>query len=348
MNNSPPAWSRISTDVDYDKAGKQVSFLAVPNSTNESAYGTVTIPIAVLKNGAGPTMLLTGGVHGDEYEGPVTLMKLARQLNAEQIQGRIIIIPCLNLPALMAGDRCSPIDGLNLNRVFPGHWDGTITQMIAHYVCDVLLPMIDIQMDMHSGGKTLEYIPSVNMKACEDMARRQRTFDAIQAFGAPIALIDQNLDYTGILNTVFEQHGILNLDTELGGAGRVDPGTLAIAETGVTNLLKHFDMLEGDLVVPQQQGREPSRLTEILDLDCYVMCPDDGLYEPLIELREDVVQGQPIGQVHYPNNLDREPWVTHAPRGGFLLCKRPPGRVQRGDAPGEVGDELGALRLGAS
>lgn len=332
--------SRIRSDIDFEKDGKQVSFLAVPTSTNDSAYGTVTIPIAVFKNGNGPTMLLSGGVHGDEYEGPVALMNLVQALKPELMQGRLIVIPCLNLPAVMIGERCSPIDGLNMNRVFPGQRDGTITAVIAHYVCHILLPMIDIQVDLHSGGKTLEYIPSMNMWNCADLQRRQKTFDAVKAFGAPITLIDQFLDSSGILNTVFEQHGILNFGPELGGAGRVDKATVEITKIGILNLLRHFDMMEGHVVTPEQQGRPPTRLAEVPDLDCYVMCPDAGLYEPFVELGDDVDRGQAIGQVHYPDNLSRAPWATYAPHSGFLLCKRPPGRVQRGDNIAIIAQDL--------
>ena len=338
--------SRIRTDIDYEKTGKQVSFLAVPNSTNASAYGTVTIPIAVFNNGHGPTMLLTGGVHGDEYEGPVTLMNLVRELHAEKIQGRVIVIPCLNLPAVLSGERCSPIDGLNMNRVFPGNRDGSITEMIAHYVCYVLLPMIDIQVDLHSGGKTLEYMPSMNMWSCADLDRRQKTFDAVKAFGAPISLIDQSLDATGILNTVFERHGILNLGPELGGAGRVDRNTVQITKAGIFNLLCHFDMLEGSIVTPEQQGRPPTRLSEVADLDSYVMSPDAGLYEPFVDLGDEIEQGQPLGQIHYPDNLEHSSWITHAPRSGFLLCKRPPGGVERGDNIAIIGRDLDPEKYG--
>ena len=70
--------SRIGTDIDFDKDGKQQSYLRVPISTNSSAYGTVPIPITAVKQGKGPTILITGGVHGDEYEGPIALSKLAR------------------------------------------------------------------------------------------------------------------------------------------------------------------------------------------------------------------------------------------------------------------------------
>ena len=72
--------SRISTDIDFTQDGKHQSYLRVPVSTNSSAYGTVPIPITVVKRGQGPTVLITGGVHGDEYEGPIALLKLARRL----------------------------------------------------------------------------------------------------------------------------------------------------------------------------------------------------------------------------------------------------------------------------
>lgn len=337
---SMSAASRIRTGIDYERTGKQVSFLAAPSSTNESAYGTVTVPIAVISNGAGPTFFLTGGVHGDEYEGPVALMNLVRELSAEQIQGRLIIIPCLNLPAVVAGDRCSPLDGLNMNRVFPGDRDGSVTEMIAHYVCSVLLPMVDVQVDLHSGGKTLEYIPSMQMWACEDQQRLQKTFDAVKAFGAPVSVIDKPLDSRGILNTVFEQHGILNFGPELGGAGRVDKGFLRITRTGILNLLKHFDMMEGSVVTPEEQGRPPSRLSEVTDLDCYVMCPHAGLYEQFVDLGDEIEEGQLIGQVHSPDDLDKAPSPVLSTRAGYLLCKRPPGRVARGDNLAIIAQDL--------
>lgn len=338
--------SRIRTSIDFDKPGKQVSFLAVPSSTNESAYGTVTLPIAVLNHGSGPTFFMSGGVHGDEYEGPVTLMNLVRELEAEQIEGRLIVIPSLNLPAIMAGERCSPIDGLNMNRVFPGDREGTITGMIAHFVSRVLLPMVDIQLDLHSGGKTLEYIPSMMMWACPDPVRRQRTFEAVKAFGAPVSLVDQALDSSGILSTIFEKEGILNFGPELGGAGRVDPATLRITATGLRNLLKHFEMMEGKILSPEDQGRPASRLAEVADLECYVMSPDSGIYEPFIDLWDVIEEGQPIGQVHYPDDLGKTPCVNYSPRRGFLLCKRPPGKVRRGDNVAIIGQDLDLDRHG--
>ena len=93
------ATSRITTDVDFERDGFQTGTLRVPHCHDRSAYGHIAIPLAVLKNGDGPTLLLTGGNHGDEYEGPVALMKLINRMPALSIAGRLIVISGLNFPA---------------------------------------------------------------------------------------------------------------------------------------------------------------------------------------------------------------------------------------------------------
>ena len=155
--------TQIFTTVDYEKEGKQIGNLQVPQSFNTAGWANYFIPIAVIKNGHGPTALLSGGNHGDEYEGQVALLNLVREIQPEQVQGRLIIIPMLNRPAALAGTRLSPIDGRNMNRAFPGQRNDTLTGMIAHYVSQVLLPLADIVVDIHSGGRTLQFLPSVNM-----------------------------------------------------------------------------------------------------------------------------------------------------------------------------------------
>ena len=73
------------------------------------------------KNGEGPTALLTGGNHGDEYEGPIALFDLARTIDPQQIRGRVILVPAMNYPAFQVGKRTSPIDNGNMNRSFLGN-----------------------------------------------------------------------------------------------------------------------------------------------------------------------------------------------------------------------------------
>ena len=147
-------------------------------------------PDRVIRNGAGPTLYLGAGNHGDEYEGQITLSSLIRTLDPGEIQGRLIILPAANLPAAIAGQRCSPIDDGNLNRSFPGDPDGRPTAAIAHFIESVLLPLCDAAVDLHSGGKTLDYLPSA-------LVRRRGAGDplfeaklaALRAFRAPIGYL---------------------------------------------------------------------------------------------------------------------------------------------------------------
>ena len=85
-------------------------------------------PIVVIRNGRGPTTFFMSGNHGDEYEGQVALCNLAKSLKPADITGRVILLPAANYAAAMAGRRVSPIDDLNLNRIFPGdQGHGTVT-----------------------------------------------------------------------------------------------------------------------------------------------------------------------------------------------------------------------------
>ena len=104
--------TQIQSDIDFNKEGKQVSWLYMPYSVTRSAYGNIAFPIAVIKNGNGPTVLLTAATHGDEYEGQIALCRLIRSLEPSEIAGRVIMMPAANLPAAMAGTRVSPSMGV--------------------------------------------------------------------------------------------------------------------------------------------------------------------------------------------------------------------------------------------
>src|SRR5690606_31474234 len=126
--------SRITVDIDLDDAGKHAGHARLPYSVNRSAYGWLPIPIASIKNGSGPTILLMAGSHGDEYEGQVVLTRLFQSLSVDQVQGQIIFLPMANYPAAKAGARVSPLDQGNLNRLYPGDENGTVTMAIAHFI----------------------------------------------------------------------------------------------------------------------------------------------------------------------------------------------------------------------
>ena len=193
--------SRVSCTVDFGADGKQFGYMTVPHSRDDSAWGSIQIPIIAVKNGTGPTVLFTAGSHGDEYEGPIALMNLARALDPARLTGRVLLVPAVNLPAVRVATRLSPIDGRNMNRVFPGNRDGTVTEVIADYVFRTLVPLADVVVDLHSGGKTLSFVPSAVMHYLEDQGLMDRTAAALKDFGAPIGLILRELDTQGMLDS---------------------------------------------------------------------------------------------------------------------------------------------------
>ena len=193
MDQTEKRPSTAFTSIDYDKKGKQAGFIMIPHSPHEDAWGATRVPIAVIANGTGPTVIIEGGNHGDEYEGPIAIAELIRDLDPGAIQGRLILLPAINVNAAMAGARTSPVDGLNFNRTFPGDPHGSITQQIAAYMMDVLFPMGDAFLDLHSGGSSLDLLPSAIIEPSTDPELRRKNIEAAKAFDAPLTVVIDNM-----------------------------------------------------------------------------------------------------------------------------------------------------------
>lgn len=325
-----PRKSRILCDVDFDRDGVQHGFLRLFHSSHASAYGFLPIPIVVLRNGEGPTALFVSGNHGDEYEGQVALANLVKRLTPDAIKGRVIILPTANYPAAMAGNRVSPIDNLNLNRIFPGDPDGSVTQQIAYFIATELIPRADLICDLHSGGSSLLYVPCVLTSQVPDTALYAKHMAALRAFGAPLAYVQGRAQGQGgnqTLGGYAETLGIPSLGSELGGGGCVTPAGLRIAERGVNNLLVHL----GILPESARLAGEPTEIFGLAGQDHFVYTPEAGVFEPLVELGDRVTAGQPAARIHFPET----PWAPAVEcaflSDGFVLCKRQPGRTVRGD-----------------
>jgi N-alpha-acetyl-L-2,4-diaminobutyrate deacetylase len=334
--------SPVTTPIDFDREGKQTSNLRVPHSRNASAWGSLFIPIAVIKKGSGPTVLFTGGLHGGEYEGPVSLMKLVRDLEPAAVSGRVIVVPALNLPAVEAGQRLSPIDHKDMNRVFPGDPRGSISEVIAHYVTHALVSRADFVVDIHSGGYSLDMVPYISMHYLDNPAQTRETMAALRAFQAPVGLVIREISGAGLLDYVVEGMGKVFLCGELGGAGRLSPSSLRIAETGVWNLLKHFGILDGQPVTREASGLPATRLLEVPGAECYALASADGIYESFLELGDEVQADQAVGQIHFPRDPARPPETLRLPPAGTLLSTRAPGFVERGDTVAVVARDFTA------
>ena len=335
---SEAARSRLIPEVDFNAEGRQTSFIRLFHSVHRSAYGFIPIPIVVIKNGDGPTALFVSGNHGDEYEGQVALSNLAKSLDPAMIKGRVILLPMANFPAAMAGTRTSPIDEGNLNRTFPGNPDGTVTQQIAFFIEHVLIPMADVVCDLHSGGSSLMYVPCALIKKSADPKRHAQHLALLKAFGSPLAYMSGGGNGTGTDSTLMggvERAGKLSLGTELGGSGQVTPAALAIVERGLRNVLVHMGILPKKMRI---KGDE-TRFLDVGGPEYFVYAPDSGVFEPLVELGQEVNSGQLAGRIHFPET----PWAAAVDfrfaRDGFVLCKRVPGRAARGDCLFHLGSD---------
>jgi predicted deacylase len=321
--------TRIFTDVDYEKEGKQVGWLSLPYSVTRSAYGNISIPIAVIKHGRGPTVLLMAGNHGDEYEGQIALCRLIRTLEPDEITGRVIVIPAANLPAALAGARISPLDDGNLNRAFPGDPDGSPTYAIAHYIDSVLFPMAGFYLDFHSGGSSLDYMPFASMRKSDSPDLDAKAMAALEAFGAPVGVVWGHTLDRGFANGAAVGRGIVSLGGEFGGGGSVSITGIRIVERGIRKVLRHAGCLAGDS--SGTGDSTPTRLMEVKNRFYFVLAPDAGLFEPTVELGDRVAEGQLCGQVHFVDHPRREPVPAHFRAAGMVICKRRFGRVERGD-----------------
>jgi len=324
---SEAARSRLIPEVDFAVDGRQTGFIRLFHSVHASAYGFIPIPIVVLKNGEGPTALFVSGNHGDEYEGQIAVLKFLNAIEAEQVAGRIIIVPSLNYPAAMAGLRTSPLDDGNLNRAFPGARDGTPTQMIAHYVESVLLPMVQYGLDMHSGGSSLEYVPASLSRWPDDPGQREQILAMHRIFGADVALIAETAQDDRTLSAAGLRSGGLHFACEIGGGGTLTAQSLAVAERGLRNFLAHVGVLRG--VAPEKVA--PARQMVIGGPDYYVYAPARGLFEPAFRLGERVKAGQTAGFIHFRDEPDRAPRRLEFQRDAMVVCRRVPALVEPGD-----------------
>ncbi|MEJ2014421.1 MAG: N(2)-acetyl-L-2,4-diaminobutanoate deacetylase DoeB [Limibacillus sp.] len=326
MRDSP-----ITPTIDFEKEGVQHGFLKLPHSHDGSAWGSIMIPVACIKNGEGPTALFTGGNHGDEYEGPLAILDMAQRLKAEAVSGRVILVPGMNYPALRAATRTSPIDKGNLNRSFPGRPDGTVTEKIADYFQRSLLPLADLVVDVHSGGKTLDFVPFAAAHILPDKTQQERCVAAMEAFGAPYSMMLLEIDAVGMYDSAAEEMGKTFVSTELGGGGTARAATVAIARRGLSNCLKHAGILAGE---PE---RTESQRLDMPDGDCYVTSESSGLLELTADLGERVEKGQVIARVHSIERTGVAPEELRAGHGGILAGRHFPGLVGMGDSVAVIG-----------
>jgi N-alpha-acetyl-L-2,4-diaminobutyrate deacetylase len=199
----------------------------------------------------GPAVLVVAGVHGDEYEGPSAIAQVASWLSPQSMRGTVCLIPVANPFAFAAGTRTSPVDGVNLARVFPGKEEGTPTERLAHYLFHEFASRADYLIDLHSGGVEYEFLPVAGFYG--QAGSENPSFRAARAMQLPaLWLLPET---PGVLSREAMRAGKVAIGTEYLGAGRLSwEGARAYA-AGIRSCLQLWQILDSSQAPPIQEPR---------------------------------------------------------------------------------------------
>lgn len=212
-----------------------------------------------------------------------------------------------------------------MNRAFPGRPDGSLTEKLADYFQRHLIPLADVVLDIHAGGKTLDFLPFAAAHVLEDKTQEAACVAAMQAFNAPYSMMLLEIDNVGMFDTAVEQAGKIFVSTELGGGGTSSARTAAIARKGVRNLLIHAGIVAGEPDLAQTVQ------LDMPDGSCFVFCEHDGLLEFMFDLGDTVQQGDVVACVWPVDRTGVAPVRYTAARTGMLTGRHFPGLIQSGD-----------------
>ena len=336
--------TRIVNPIDFSKAGRQSGHLLLPADSSTGSAET-RVPIVSIANGTGPTVLISAGNHGDEYEGQIAALRLIRDIEPAQISGRIIVVPIISTAASRAHTRLWP-SGANFNRSFPGNPDGPPIEQLAHFFSTVLFPASDVVIDMHSAGGIGWITPCSHMCVPKDPVQRKAMLEAMEAWNS-----DFHFFYTSdgnYLPNEAERQGKIVVTTELGGSSRIPVEVQEISWSGLTNVLRHFGVLAGEVVTRASLGLPPATLVDCRFDDGKVgavasglfdniIAPIAGLFEVMIEPGSSVTEGQAVGRIWSHEDPTLPPMDLKSPFTGYLMGLRTLPAVERGQSLALIG-----------
>lgn len=241
----------------------------------------VQIPCHVVRGRRpGPTLLVTAGVHGAEYASIAAAYRVARTDPAE-LAGTLVVVPIVNPPSFSARSiYVNPIDGKNLNRVFPGKPDGTFAERLAHWLCDALIRHADAYVDLHGGDLIEALTPFSIFDGAHEPSRELAT-----AFGLPYLIEGRGM---GSTYTAASGLGVPAVLAEAGGQGRWPEEAVALLVTGVERVMQHLSMRPG---TPR-----PVDATT-MGTFAWTYAGATGCWYPQVSVGERVAVGQRLGTI---------------------------------------------------
>lgn len=324
-NHERAPWSGIALNT------KETRTLAVCRRGDGSE---LSLPMLVARGAVeeGPTLVVLGGVHGDEYEGPLAIWKTFESLETARLSGTLVMMPVTNVPAYEAGRRVNPADPKDLARTFPGSMNGSVTERIAYLVGHELIARASFLCDLHSAGEYYQIDPWVGYALVSDGNVLETQRRAARLVGYPTVWGTALLP--GRTLAFAADRGIPAIYVEAPGEGRVRSPDVARNLRVVRQLLRFLGMIDEPV-----EPFEPERVVEDFRADSgYLqvqwLAECGGLFLPAIGVGDSVREGDEVGGIHDP--AGREIVKVVAPCSGRVVFLRTFPLVRPGDSLGTI------------
>lgn len=302
------------------KAGKKTT-VEMPVSRLPPGNWT-SMPVVVIHGKRpGPTLWLSGALHGDELNGILIVRRLSELLRPSELSGTVLAVPIVNVIGVTMGSRYLP-DRRDLNRSFPGSARGSMTSRLAHLFFDRIVARSEYGMDFHCGSAGRDNMPQVRGDLQDERVAR-----LADAFAAPFTLHAATRD--GSLREAARERGVPVLLFEGGEAQRVDPRSIATGVRGAQRVMHALGMLDAAPADDEQISRRADR-------SVWVRANRSGFFIAEVDLGEFVLPTQVLG--HIVDSVGRQQAAVRAKTGGAVIGILRTALVHRGDALFHIGE----------
>ena len=272
-------------EITIEPGEKKKAYMAVTQTPGGQPLG---FPLMVV-NGTkeGPILLVNGAVHGDEYESGEAIRAIWRDLDPKALSGVFVGVPVVNVPAFEAGRRSNPIDGINMNRIFPGKLDGFLSEQLAYYFYHEILEKCDMVVDMHGGGVALAISPTVIYREMGSDELQAKAKELAYATGVDLVWRGGG-KWGGAINVEGMRAGKPTITVELGGEGRCLDKFVDAQRKAIENVMKYYKMIPGVPDLPKERIIAPGS---------FDFSTKGGLLRTKKQLRDLVKKGEVIATI---------------------------------------------------
>lgn len=279
----------------------------------------------------GPHLLITGGVHGDEYEPMVAIRRLRELFDPAELKGRVTLVPVVNEPAFLRRSRTAE-DGLDLARVCPGNPDGSVTEKIAASLSE-LIRSADYYIDLHTGGVRYNILSLVGYGLHEDENILNQQREMARAFNMPVVWGTSGR-FEGRSLSVARDAGIPAIYTEFSGGAKCVEGGVQMYVDGCLNVARYLGMIERTIPDSRMEYLVEDNRDESGHLQVQMPAPTDGFFEPRVRLGDTVERNQIVGKVFDP--LGKIGTNVAAPFDGTILMLQTFPAATKGESLGAI------------